>query len=200
MIANEVRIIGGIHKGRKLRFPDVPDLRPTLGRVRETLFNWLAPYIDGSRCLDLFAGSGALGFEALSRGARHVTLVESNRRALAALRENAARLGCDASRAEIVGLPAERVLRRPGEAFDIIFLDPPFAADALDTSVALIHRERRLATGGFIYFELPRRADAAFDHYTMYRQGTAGDTRFGLLRETATLPAEPVATAPRAAD
>ena len=88
MANNEVRIIGGQWRGRKLRFPDRPDLRPTLGRVRETLFNWLAPDIHGAHCLDLYAGSGALGFEALSRGAAEVTFVERDRKAASALQAN----------------------------------------------------------------------------------------------------------------
>ena len=89
MANNEVRIIGGQWKGRKLRFPARPELRPTLGRVRETLFNWLAPVVSDSSCLDLFAGSGALGFEALSRGAAEVTFVERDRKAASALQDNA---------------------------------------------------------------------------------------------------------------
>ena len=89
MSNNEVRIIGGQWRGRKLTFPNRQDLRPTLGRVRETLFNWLAPHVQGSRCLDLYAGSGALGFEALSRGAAEVTFVERDRKAAAALKGNA---------------------------------------------------------------------------------------------------------------
>ena len=89
---NQLRIIGGEWRGRKLRFPDVAGLRPTTDRVRETLFNWLAPVIHGARCLDLFAGSGALGLEALSRGASSVVFIDSDRRAVQSLRENLALL------------------------------------------------------------------------------------------------------------
>jgi len=184
MAVNEVRIIGGKWRGRKLRFPDAPGLRPTLGRVRETLFNWLASSIQGSHCLDLFAGSGALGFEALSRGAAHVTMVETNRRAAQALRENAARLETDAESCRIVLLSATRFLRETTAQWEVIFLDPPFAGGSLAATLSAIRRRRCLARGGVIYFELPRREAAEFEGFEAVKAGTAGDTRFGLLRET----------------
>jgi 16S rRNA (guanine966-N2)-methyltransferase len=189
MAANEVRIISGNWKGRKLRFPDAPNLRPTLGRVRETLFNWLMGRIDGSRCLDLFAGSGALGFEALSRGAAQVTLVESNGRTAQALRDNARALGASASQCEIVCMPATRFLRQPRAPWEIIFLDPPFQDAALDSTLALILKGRLLAPAGVIYFEIPRRTPAAFDDWVLVKEGTAGDTRFGLLSHRCAEPA-----------
>ena len=189
MAANEVRIIGGNWKGRKLRFPDAQDLRPTLGRVRETLFNWLMGRIEGSRCLDLFAGSGALGFEALSRGAAQATLVESNRRAAQALRDNARALGASAGQCEIVCMPATRFLRQPRVPWEIIFLDPPFQDTVLDSTLELIRNGRLLAPAGVIYFEIPRRTRATFDGWVLAKEGTAGDTRFGLLTQQVTEPA-----------
>jgi 16S rRNA (guanine966-N2)-methyltransferase len=191
MAVNEVRIIGGKWRGRKLRFPDAPGLRPTLGRVRETLFNWLAPSLQDSHCLDLFAGSGALGFEALSRGAAHVTLVEANRRAAQALRDNAARLRADAAACHIRLLPAARFLRETTTQWDLIFLDPPFAANAVPATLRVIRQNRSLACGGMIYFELPRQAVPEFEGFEAWKAGNAGETRFGLLREIERGPGPP---------
>ena len=133
MANNEVRIIGGQWKGRKLSFPARPGLRPTLGRVRETLFNWLAPTLAGARCIDLYAGSGALGFEALSRGAAEVTFVERDRKTAAALRANLATLNGNAA---VITDTAERAIQRAGRTYDLIFCDPPFCllytSDAAD--------------------------------------------------------------------
>lgn len=194
MAANEVRIIGGNWKGRKLRFPDAPGLRPTLGRVRETLFNWLNLRIQGSRCLDLFAGSGALGFEALSRGAAAVTLVEENRRTAEALRQNAAALQAGPACTIVCG-PARRFLRDPGPCWDIVFLDPPFAESALADMLERIRVSGRLCADGVVYFEMPRRARPDFAGYEVRKEGTAGDTRFGLLA-LALPPSAAVATIP----
>ena len=185
MPSNEVRIIGGKWKGRKVRFPDVKGLRPSLGRARETLFNWLAPTLPGSHCLDLFAGSGSLGLEAESRGAGHVTLVEQNARASAALREATGQLNATA-----------RVLRRDGlayarataDVYDLVFLDPPFDHPELAERAAAVVLERQLLTpGGMIYLELPRRhgwADEALAGLYWHRQSRAGDVTFGLLATT----------------
>lgn len=132
-----LRIIGGAWRGRRLRFPPSPEIRPTPDRVRETLFNWLAVRVPGARCLDLFAGSGALGLEALSRGAAHVTFVE---RDAAAGREVSARLaewGAHDARVEIADARAF-LDRTPAAAFDIAFLDPPFASSLLEESLAAL--------------------------------------------------------------
>ncbi|TPW17985.1 MAG: methyltransferase, partial [Halothiobacillaceae bacterium] len=120
---NSLRIIGGTWRSRRLEFPTVEQLRPTPDRVRETLFNWLQHRIGGARCLDLFAGSGALGFEALSRGANEVVFVEIDPAAVQALRANAQRLQAD--NAQIIHEEALRYLAKPADPFDIIFLDPP---------------------------------------------------------------------------
>jgi len=127
---NQVRIIGGQWRGRKLQFAEAPGLRPTHDRVRETLFNWLAPYISGARCLDLFAGSGALGFEALSRGAEHCTLVELNRNASKMLQQNLATLKCEGGR--VLNQDWQQALASlPPASIDLVFLDPPFHQDPL---------------------------------------------------------------------
>jgi 16S rRNA (guanine966-N2)-methyltransferase len=181
MTTNEVRIIGGMWKGRKLAFPQVAGLRPSLGRVRVTLFNWLNARIGNSRCLDLFAGSGALGLESLSRGAAAVTLVEADRRAAAALRRTAAVLGAGAA-CTIECMPAARFLRAATATWDIIFLDPPFDTPLLADALARIQATRCLAPDGIVYFEMPRRLAADFPDYAILKEGTAGDTRFGLLQ------------------
>jgi 16S rRNA (guanine966-N2)-methyltransferase len=152
--ARTLRIIGGAWRGRRLRFPPSPEIRPTPDRVRETLFNWLAARVPGARCLDLFAGSGAIGLEALSRGAAHVTFVE---RDPAAAREIAARLeewGARTGRVE--QSDALRFLSAaPAERFDIAFLDPPFASPLLAQSVARLEQGGWLADESLVYIECP---------------------------------------------
>lgn len=177
MASNEIRIIGGRFKGRKLRFPDVSDLRPTLGRVRETLFNWLAADIDGARCLDLFAGSGALGFEALSRGAAEVTYVERNRKAASAIKSNILLLGIEQARVHC-GDAAQFLARQSG-SWDIVFFDPPFSNGAADL-LNLLLTDSRLREHGCIYVERPRR-EALPESSRLIKEATAGDCRFGLL-------------------
>ena len=147
--SNRVRIIGGLWRSRILRFPDVDGLRPTPDRVRETVFNWLGQDLSGRHCLDLFAGSGALGFEALSRGAASVTMVERNPGAFRALRENAALL--DAAHLNLVCGDAIEFLRRTADMFDVMFLDPPFGEQLPDRTWPLLLE--RLADGGLLYLE-----------------------------------------------
>jgi 16S rRNA (guanine966-N2)-methyltransferase len=156
--ARVLRIIGGRWRGRKLRFPPSEAIRPTPDRVRETLFNWLATRLPGARCLDLFAGSGALGLEALSRGASHVTFVERDAQAVRELR---ARLTeWQASGAVVWQMDALDWLRREAERFDIAFLDPPFASDLLAKVTELLHAGQWLNPGALIYVEYPARAAA----------------------------------------
>ena len=122
---NKLRIIGGEWRSRQLHFADLPGLRPTPARVRETLFNWLQADIIGKRCLDLYAGSGALGFEAASRGAKSITQVENNAEACRSLKDNAVALA--ASQIKIVHMDVFRYLAGDAEPFDVVFIDPPFA-------------------------------------------------------------------------
>jgi len=155
---NEIRIIAGKWRGRKIQFPTVTGLRPTPNRIRETLFNWLAPYIHDARCLDLFTGSGALGFESLSRGAAYVLCLEKNREAAEMLRKNAERLNVDTM--EIQEKDALVWLTKPSQPslnsntpFDIIFVDPPYALKALSKCFALLENQTWFKINTLIYFE-----------------------------------------------
>jgi 16S rRNA (guanine966-N2)-methyltransferase len=153
--ARVLRIIGGSWRGRKLRFPASAAIRPTPDRVRETLFNWLGTATPGAQCLDLFAGSGALGLEALSRGAAQVTFVEQDD---AAARELRARLAqWQASGALVVRADALRYLSGTARPFDVVFLDPPFASQLLARAAALLETRHWLTGGALIYVECAAR-------------------------------------------
>ncbi|HTQ35421.1 MAG TPA: 16S rRNA (guanine(966)-N(2))-methyltransferase RsmD [Steroidobacteraceae bacterium] len=181
-VARELRIVGGALRGRKWRFPETPGLRPTPDRVRETLFNWLAPHIAGMRVLDAFAGSGALGFEALSRGAASAVLLEQDRAAAANLRATAARFGLAAARVE--GGDALAFLRAaPARGYDLVFLDPPFAAGLAEPALAAIAAGGLLAPGGFCYLEQPaaQGPPALPAGWILHRSGKAGDVGYHLL-------------------
>lgn len=180
---NSVRIIGGGWRGRRVSFPDIPGLRPTPDRVRETLFNWLQHAIVGSRCLDLFAGSGALGLEALSRGAKELVFVEQAVAASRALQEQLIRLGGDA-RGQVVEMGATRYLRAPAQAFDIVFVDPPFGREALTEYVPMLDAGNWLKIGGLVYLENERAAGAPAlpAHWEMLKSKAAGDVGYHLAR------------------
>lgn len=151
----ELRIIAGSWRGRRLAFPALPGLRPTPDRVRETLFNWLQAYIPGARCLDLFAGSGALGLEALSRGAGNVTFVDNAPPAINQLRHNLQLL--KAENAEVIAAPAlDWLAARQTDlepCYDLVFLDPPFRRDLLPLSCELLESRNLLAEEALIYIE-----------------------------------------------
>ncbi|BAZ95409.1 ribosomal RNA small subunit methyltransferase D [Thiohalobacter sp. COW1] len=158
---NQLRIIGGDWRGRRLKVVDQSGLRPTPDRVRETLFNWLAPVIAGSRCLDLFAGSGALGLEAASRGAAGVTLVEKAGAAARQLRDNIALLQAG-DRLELVQTDALRFLgRAPAEPYDVVFLDPPFGQGWLQRCLPGLAQPGWLAPGAYVYMEAEQDLDSA---------------------------------------
>jgi 16S rRNA (guanine966-N2)-methyltransferase len=154
--ARVLRIIGGAWRGRKLRFPAGTLIRPTPDRVRETLFNWLGTRVHGARCLDLFAGSGALGLEALSRGAAHVTFVEQDAAAARALAATLAAWG--AASAEVERGDARRYLTRAPRLADVVFLDPPFASELLPEVAAALESRGWLAPGALVYVECAARA------------------------------------------
>lgn len=178
---NRLRIIGGQWRGRKVSFPDVEGLRPSPDRVRETLFNWLQPVIEGARCLDLFSGSGALGLEALSRGAAHTVLVDRDPRAVASLREHMVLL--HAKDAQLVQADALGFLSRTPEPFDVVFLDPPYRSGLLAPCCARL-AQGWLAPGARIYLE----AEAELDplplppEWTLLRSKRAGQVGYHLAQ------------------
>jgi 16S rRNA (guanine966-N2)-methyltransferase len=173
---NRVRIIAGKWRSRIVRFPAAAQLRPTPDRVRETLFNWLGQRLDGLACLDLFAGSGALGFEAMSRGAARVVMVERDRTVAAGLRDSAHALG--ASGVDVVESDALAFLARSIERFDVVFLDPPYGSDFAEQ--ALSHLPVHLNAGARVYVESAH-ALAARAPWSVLREDRAGAVRYALL-------------------
>jgi 16S rRNA (guanine966-N2)-methyltransferase len=183
---NSVRIIAGDWRGRRVNFPDLPGLRPTPDRVRETLFNWLQHSIVGAKCLDLFAGSGALGLEALSRGAREVVFVESAQAAARTLQQQLVRLGGQ-SKGRVMEMGASRFLRTHPTAFDMVFLDPPFGQDALTEYVPLLDAAAWLKAGGLVYMENEKKAGvpALPSHWEVLKSKSAGEVGYHLVRVNA---------------
>lgn len=180
---NQLRIIGGKWRGRKLEFPSVAGLRPTGDRIRETLFNWLAPTLAGTRCLDLFAGSGALGLEALSRGAKYAVLLDTDPRVVAQLRAHCEQLAVD--NVSILRADALQWLKqdRGEELFDLVLLDPPFQADLLEPTVAALTSSRRLHEDALIYLETAR--EQSFSppaSWELLKHKFAGQVSFALYR------------------
>lgn len=153
-VSASVRIIGGKWRSRRLNFPPVNALRPTPDAVRETLFNWLNLTIEGTRCLDLYAGSGALGFEAISRGAERVVLVEKHRKVVKVLRANKQSIDSD-RQIDITNCTALQYISTCDKQFDLIFLDPPFATDELAKASYHINKKGLLKADGLIYIESP---------------------------------------------
>lgn len=186
---NELRIIGGAWRGRRVKFPDIAAIRPTPDRVRETLFNWLQHDVAGSRCLDLFAGSGALGLEALSRGARQVVFVDRERAVIAHLRETLSMLG--AQGAELRALDASRYLESPPEPFDIVFLDPPFANEIIPALCATLEDRGWLAPRAHVYIEQPAKAGppALPGSWILLKSGRAGEVGYHLAQRAEGSPA-----------
>jgi 16S rRNA (guanine(966)-N(2))-methyltransferase RsmD len=180
--AGEVRIIGGQWKRSKLPVPDMPGLRPTPDRVRGTLFNWLGQDLSGWRCLDAFAGSGALGFEAASRGAAQVVLLERERRLAVSLSESKQRLNAEQLRVETVDALAWMARAAPA-SFELVFIDPPFDTPLVEPALALA--ARLVVPQGFVYVEAGAALQAAALPelgLTLHRQGRAGAVHFHLLR------------------
>ena len=155
----QVRIIGGEWRGRKLAVPDVANLRPTPDRVRETLFNWLAAYLPGAYCLDAFAGTGALGFEALSRGAAHAVLIDESAEVVALLKKQLTLF--KANHAEIYRAKLPQGLKKPDHVFDIVFLDPPYQENLLLPCCFYLENQGFLASEAYIYLEAKANLDAS---------------------------------------
>ncbi len=181
--SGRLRIVAGKWRSRLLPVADVPGLRPTSGRIRETLFNWLAPVIDGARCLDVFAGSGALAFEAVSRGAASADLIEHSPAAVAVLRDNTRLL--DATAITVHRQDAYRFLGCRGgkAAYDIVFLDPPFADGRHEELCRLLADNGWLAPAALVYLELDRKEDlpALPNGWQVVKQKTAGNVRYALI-------------------
>ena len=157
-MSSKIRIIGGQWRGRKLNVPELPGLRPTGDRLRETLFNWLAPYTAAATCLDLYAGTGILGLEALSRGANYTVFVDKQRLACDQLKQNLALLKC--ANAEVHNIDAKIWLQNTQEQkFDLVFVDPPFADNLWQTSLIELQSSNLLARESIIYVESPKTID-----------------------------------------
>ncbi|MBZ2169370.1 16S rRNA (guanine(966)-N(2))-methyltransferase RsmD [Marinobacter sp. F4216] len=179
----ELRIIGGDWRSRKVRFPDAGGVRPTPARTRETLFNWLNFQVPGSTCLDLFAGSGALGLEALSRGASSTTFVDHTAELVQALRSNLRLL--EATSAEVICASVDSFLDQPArQAFDIVFMDPPFRQGWLDTLLPSLSGQGWIKPGGWVYVEHESElaAPATPPDWHLHRQKTAGQVSYNLYR------------------
>ncbi|MGH6690965.1 MAG: 16S rRNA (guanine(966)-N(2))-methyltransferase RsmD [Gammaproteobacteria bacterium] len=177
MIRNRVRIIGGAWRSRLVHFAPRPDLRPTPDRVRETLFNWLGQDFTGKSCLDLFAGSGALGFEAASRGARRVVMVERDPVVFRAL--TASRAALDAAVVELRRADALEFLRADDALYDVVFVDPPYRSDFWPRVASLL--PRHLAPEALVYLERATRAGPP-PGWTVWREGRAGQVAYRLLK------------------
>ncbi|EGT5184184.1 16S rRNA (guanine(966)-N(2))-methyltransferase [Cronobacter sakazakii] len=183
--SGQIRIIGGQWRGRKLPVPDSPGLRPTTDRVRETLFNWLAPYLVGARCLDCFAGSGALGLEALSRYAADATLLEMERSVAQQLQKNLATL--KSSAAKVVNTNTLNFLNQNGEPHDIVFVDPPFRKGLLEETLNLLETRGWLAPQALIYVEseVENGLPPVPANWQLHREKVAGQVAYRLyLRES----------------
>lgn len=173
---SKVRIVGGTHRSRLIDVPDAIGLRPTPDRVRETLFNWLGQDLDDLRCLDLFAGTGALGFEAASRGAAKVVMVESAPKVMSNLRTAQTQLKFD--NVQLIAGDGLKFLQTTQEQFDVIFLDPPYRQGWLDRIAP--HLRRVLAPGARVYLE----AEAAIDGFatlSLLKSGKAGQVHYRLF-------------------
>ena len=178
-VANQVRIIAGCWRGRKLSFAPVAGVRPTPDRIRETLFNWLSPVIRDARCLDLYAGSGALGIEAASRGASSVVLVDRDPQVVARLREQVQLLG--AAQIEVVQSTVEGWLSAPAEPFDIVFLDPPFRKDLLPACMRALERGGWLAADARVYIEAESNLELQLpENWELMRSKRAGQVDYHL--------------------
>ena len=179
---NKLRIIGGEWRSRPLIFSDLPELRPTPARVRETLFNWLRHDIAGSRCLDLYSGSGALGFEAASRGAEAVTLVENNAQSCRQLKQNAAVFA--AKQIKIINSDVFRFLAGDAERFDLVFLDPPFARNMVVQTCQWLEDKGWLAADAKIYLETETKIklEGLPDRWLLLKNKKAGEVAYRLFQ------------------
>lgn len=183
-VKNKLRLIGGIWRSRYIYFVDAPGLRPTPARVRETLFNWLQNDIVGSRCLDLYAGSGALGFEAASRGAKLVVQVEKNAQACKSLKENTETLAAD--QITIINMDVSRYLAQNAKIFDLVFLDPPFSQNLAAPTCQSLEQHGWLKHGAKIYVETESHPDLSGipDNWKLLKSKKAGEVGYHLFERS----------------
>ena len=176
-----IRIIAGKHRGRKLPVVLAEGLRPTTDRVKETVFNWLMPYTQESNCLDCFAGAGSLGFEALSRGASHVTFLELNKSASIQLQQNKARLKSE--NVSVINTDALTFLAQPKQKFDLVFLDPPFRQQLIERSAKLLN-QGWLTESALIYVEMEMEQDTEQlpDNWLLLKEKVAGQVAYRLYQ------------------
>jgi 16S rRNA (guanine966-N2)-methyltransferase len=179
-----VRIIAGQYRGKKLHVPDVSGLRPTPDRVRETLFNWLMQSIRGARCLDAFAGSGALGFEAFSRGAERVVFIEQDRHAFDSLNRTAQAFNSPSL--SVRQADACIYMKQTQEQFDLIFLDPPFSDGKIPACIAILEEHSVLVPGGFLYVESATNPCLNETRWESIRCKQAGHVLYALYRKIGT--------------
>ncbi|MBU1926638.1 MAG: 16S rRNA (guanine(966)-N(2))-methyltransferase RsmD [Gammaproteobacteria bacterium] len=187
-LTNALRIVAGQWRGRKIQFIDAEGLRPTPNRVKETLFNWVAPMIQEATILDIFAGSGSLGFESLSRGAKKVIFVEINPKAIKQLKSNCELLRCQ-DRIELLHMRAEDYLEKTQETFDLIFLDPPYHHHLIEPCAEIISRRKLLNPGGYLYIESEYAIETEKlpGQWEIKKQKKAGQVHYQLLRLATTL-------------
>ena len=177
----QCRIIAGKWRGRKLAVADIEGLRPTPDRVRETVFNWLQATVGGARCVDLFAGSGALGFEAASRGAKSVVLVESNTQATTILRDNITAMS--AEQCQVENKTAQQFIAQTTQQYDLVFIDPPYQSDLWTEITQQLVTSNVLADNAIIYLECPSKGELPRvpESWTVLKDKTAGDVRYCLF-------------------
>ncbi|MEO0437235.1 MAG: 16S rRNA (guanine(966)-N(2))-methyltransferase RsmD [Pseudomonadota bacterium] len=178
-----LRIVGGRWRGRRLTLAKAPELRPTSDRIRETLFNWLAPHIRDARCLDLYAGSGALGLEALSRSASSCDFVEQDPRCGEQLLDHIQSLDCERRCSCTQAMAKEYLKNYRGSAWDVIFLDPPFGRSMIEESLDQLIEQALLAPDTLVYLEYGRREQVGWNKYlTCLKQKETGDVAYGLFQ------------------
>ena len=171
--SNQVRIIGGDWRGRKIQFPSIEGLRPTPDRVRETLFNWLSPHIAGAHCIDLYAGSGALGFEALSRGARSCCFIDNNKQVHTALASSMQALNCE-DRATVTLADSGSAITLD-HSIDLVFLDPPFASSLLAGTLNWLLTSPNINSKTLIYIEAPKGHELPICKLSVIKEKVAGE-------------------------
>ncbi len=183
--SGQIRIIAGQWRGRKLKVLNSEGLRPTTDRVKETVFNWLNPYLNQSHCLDLFAGSGGLGFEALSRFAAFTTFVEKDAAAAKQLKTNLHLLELSSEQAKLINQDALQFLnQRPGEAYDVVFIDPPFRKNLLQPSCELLNNNGWLKSDSLVYLEFESEGGAPSlpSNWHCIKQKQAGQVNYRLYQ------------------